>query len=113
MKSIALNSQNDIYTVNGNLQIATGKDAIASACQTAIRTLRGELQYNVDFGIPYFDVLYTSAPNLDMFRHYILSTAQDTDGVNAIKSLDFQINGEVLKYELVIKTGEGEATING
>ena len=113
MKSIALNSQNDIYAVNGNLQIATDKDAIASACATAIRTLRGELQYNMDFGIPYFDVLYTNQPNLDMFRHYILSTVQDIDGVTAIKSLNFQISGETLRYELTIKTGEGEATING
>lgn len=113
MKTISLNSSNDIYTTHGNLAIAEGVDAIAQACQCAIRTLRGELVLNVDEGIPYFDVLYTNFPNLDLLKAYMIEAVQKIDGVIAIKSINFKINGEKLNYVMEIRTSKGEVTING
>lgn len=113
MKNISLNPSNDIYTSHGNLAISEGVEAIAQACQCAIRTLRGELALNVDEGIPYFDVLYTNFPNLDLLKAYMMENIQKIDGVIAIKSINFDINGEKLNYVMEIKTTEGEATING
>jgi methionyl-tRNA synthetase len=114
MITIATNDNNDIYLDSiGNLVLSEGKEAVAQVCRNEILTIKGELKYDTDKGIPYWDILSTGRADLDTLRFYILKTVQKIDEVQTIKSLNFETNNDEIRYTLNIETQNGEAVING
>lgn len=114
MKTIALNENNDIYIDKvGNLVISQNKEALGQVCLTAIRTIREELPLDTNAGIPYFQILYSSKSNLDLFRFYMQKTVLNIDNVSSIKSLKFVTNENQLTYNMIVKSDFGEVAING
>ena len=107
MKTFATNESNDIFLENGKLKLIDGKSAIANVCRNAVYSLQGELQYDLEYGIPYFDVLFGSKPNIDLFKYYLQRQLLSVDGVFAIKNLETKIEGEELQYTATIETNEG------
>lgn len=113
MKTLAVGRNNDITAENGQLKIATDKEAIGAVCLSNIRTNKGELLLNTSAGIPYFDVLFGCTPNLDKFKIGLQESIMKVDGVDSINSIEFSTDNDVLKYEISINTKYGEVTING
>lgn len=115
MRTIATTSDvNDIYVDSvGNLAISQDSTAVGNIILNRIRTLQGELLLNTQEGIPYFDILYSSIPNLDLFKFYLRKTILNSDEVQKIKSLNMSIENNTLSYKCEIITNYGEMTING
>ena len=114
MKTIALNEVNDIYIdKSGNLVIAEEKEALRQICLTATRTVYGELPFNTNFGIPYFDILYTGKSNLDLFRFYLQRIILSIENILSIKSIKFVTNNNQLSYNIIVNSSFGELSING
>jgi hypothetical protein len=114
ISTIAINSNNDIY-LDGNNNIAMKKDinAIADIVLNKVRTNLGELQFNIDLGIPYFTTIFTSTPNFDLWQKFVEDSALSLDNVIEIVSFSKEINNYVLSYSMTIKTDFGSVTVNG
>ena len=82
MLSIATDENNDIYLDEfGNLATVTGIEAVAQVCRNTVLTTYGELTYDVDGGIPYFETVFTDPPNLELFQNAVVSALQNVEEI--------------------------------
>lgn len=114
ISTIAINSNNDIY-LDGNNNIAMKKDinAIADIVLNKVRTNLGELQFNIDLGIPYFTTIFTSTPNFDLWQKFVEDSALSLDNVTEIVDFNKTIQNNTLTYSMTINTNLGVITVNG
>lgn len=114
ISTIAINSNNDIY-LDGNNNIAMKEDinAIADIVLNKVRTNLGELQFNIDLGIPYFTTIFTSTPNFDLWQKFVEDSALSLDNVTEIVDFNKTIQNNTLTYSMTINTNLGVITVNG
>jgi hypothetical protein len=105
---------NDISFVNGDFTYVEGKDAYAVFIESAILTRLGELQYDINRGVPYFSTVFDSRNNLSLFEAYIRKTILDFSFVTQIKELVLSQPNDIhtLTYRAVIETDEGIVSIS-
>lgn len=110
--TIAVNGENDIYLVNGDIATAEGDTARAQIISAAIRTRMGELQLDTKRGIPYFDTIFRSGSttNVQLWEAYVRKTVNEFDFVQSIESFDYEIDYTtgIIRYTLVAKSTEGQ-----
>ena len=111
MTTLAVNSNNDMYTINGNVQLATGLQALINTAKQNVMTILGELVFNTDQGIPYFDVTWNGNPNIIQTEDYIRTAILNTNGVTNILELNAFVNNNVFSYNAKIETIYGGTTI--
>ena len=96
MKTIARSANSDIFlTPDGQLAMCDGKTCQAQVIEAAIRTVTGELQLDVEQGIPYFDTVFLRATEEDAWADEVTR-----------RILEFSFGG-VLSFSSV-NTGEPE-----
>lgn len=109
--TIAVNCENDIYLINGDIAMVDGKDAKAQIISAALRTRRGELQLDTERGIPYFDTIFQSGSryNTQLWEAYVRKTVMEFDFVKSISSFDYDIDYKtgMIKYTLAIEGTDG------
>lgn len=112
MKSFLTDENNDLY-LNGQNQVATGSDneAIAQIVINALRTIKGELQLNIDSGVPYFETIFNKNPDIQLWQGFMIEEAEKIDGVIKVDSMDITIDDDQLSYEMKIKTIYGEISV--
>ena len=113
MRIFAVNQNNDIYAVNGRLAMKTGIEACAQACTHAMKALRGEMQYSIDTGMPYFTVAWSGSPNMLAFEAAARATLKAVRDVLAVTAFSAQVSNNTLVYTATISTVYGATVING
>ncbi len=108
---IYLNSLNNIAIssdlIDGDLQ------ATLQACAQAARTLLGEMIYNVNAGIPYFQTVWNGIPNIQQYNAALRQSFLAVTGVVEVVSLITSQVDNTLQYTAIIKTLYGSGGING
>ena len=103
--TFAVNSANDIYLdALGNLAFAFDLTAITQECQQAAKTLLGEMVYNTNQGIPYFQTLWIGVPNVQQFTAALRRAFLAVGGVLEVVSLITSQTNNTLSYTAVIRT---------
>lgn len=65
----SLGANNDIYLNDqGNISMSYDLDALLQECSQVARTLLGEMIFNVDLGVPYFQTVWIGVPNVAQFK---------------------------------------------
>lgn len=109
--TIAVNEDNDIYLVNGDIAMADGKDARAQIISAALRTRRGELQLDTERGVPYFETIFQSGSryNIQLWEAYVRKTVSEFDFVKSISSFVYDIDYKtgIIRYTLVVEGTDG------
>jgi len=116
MKTLATEQNtNDIFLNDkGYLAITEDKAAISNIALNNVRTLQGEDIFNLQNGIPYFDVLFNDRPNFDLFKKFVTDQILKIAGVIAVKDFELNLDGNTLKYALTIQLNNGaEVALNG
>ena len=112
MTSLAQNSNHDIYAVDGLIAVASGKDAQAHIIADAIRTLEGELQLDVEAGIPYQRTIWESRSNVELWQHFVRERVLAFPFVQEIVSLDINLGTEhQLHYTLTVRVNNDTITV--
>ena len=112
MTSLAQNSNHDIYTIDGLIAVASGKDAQAHIIADAIRTLEGELQLDVEAGIPYQRTIWESRSNVELWQHFVRERVLAFPFVQEIVSLDINLGTEhQLHYTLTVRVNNDTITV--
>jgi hypothetical protein len=103
--TFAVNSANDIYLDSlGNLALAYDLTAITQECAQAAKTLLGEMIYNVDQGIPYFQFVWIGVPNIGQYTSALRQAFLAIDGVLEVVSIITSQTNNTLSYSAVIRT---------
>lgn len=106
--TIAVNAQNDIYlNEQGNLAFATDLTSLTQQCAQAAKTLLGEMIYNVNNGIPYFQTLWIGIPNVGQFTSALRRAFLAVDGVLEVVSLITSQSENAFSYTAIIRTVYG------
>ena len=114
MRTIQTNSVNDFaQDANGNLLIITGVQAIAQEAQHYAQTMRGEMIYQTQDGIPFAPLAFGAQPNPEQYAAALRARVMQVPGVLEITELEVFQEGSALRYNATIRTANGIASING
>lgn len=114
MQTIAINANNDIYLDNsGNIAVKTDINAMADIFTNKSQTNKGELLYNTEKGIDFFNTIFSSPYYPDLFQKEVVNELEDTDETQRVSSFEGEVNEDVYTYTAQIITSYGEVTLNG
>ena len=111
--TFAVNSNNDLYlNAEGNIAYAYDLTAIIQQCQQAAKTLLGEMVYNTNQGLPYFQTVWTGTPNIAQDTAALRRAFLAVGGVLEVVSLMTSQTNNTLSYTAMIRTiyGNGNFT---
>lgn len=112
--TLAADGNNDLFVgPGGSLAVASGINAVLQVCANAAKTLRGEMIYAVDQGIPYFTVVWNGTPNRVQFEAFLRRALLAVAGVEDVVALTSRVSGGVLSYDVTVKTSFGIGSFNG
>lgn len=127
-QTIATDGRNDIYLDGaGNLVLAEDREALANIVLNVFRTNYGEMQFNVDDGIPYFATIFNNAPNVRMLEAFLRDRALSIPGIESIGAFSYNIaetpvefanggrkfNESRLNYRMQLNSDIGVITVDG
>ena len=111
-------AQNDIYLDDsGNIAMSFDLQAVLQECSQVARTILGEMIFNTDLGLPYFQVLWIGVPNVPQFIATLRRSFLNVDGVLEVVSLTTSQGGtqpsDTFIYTAIIRTIYGTGVVNG
>ena len=111
MKAIKIDANRNPVITGGKFVFVFDVDVVAQNCDQAMRQQLGELNYDADKGVQYFDNIFTGNPNFQRFESQARREILNVDGTTGINSFDFEFNDNVLSYNATIGTIYGEITV--
>jgi len=100
-------------TPTGQLRTVEGIDAYAQIINAKMRTVRGECELNLDAGLPYFDTIFMSPRNRDIWMSEARSMIGELPFVISIKSFETEFTDNTLYYIMQVITDLGEVYLKG
>ena len=104
----------DIYLdSSGNISISYDLQAVLEACAQAAQTVLGEIIFNVNQGIPFFQTIWNGIPNVPQYTAALRVAFLNVPNVVEVTSLmTTQIDNE-FQYTAIIRTTFGSGGISG
>lgn len=97
---------------NGRIAIKRDLDAVAQACEHAMKAQLGEMVLQTNQGVPYFQTVW-SQPMLAQFEAAARRTLLSVANVTEVAAFTVNASAGTLSYTAFIVTTYGRATING
>lgn len=99
----------------GNVMMYEDAKAVADRVDAAIKTHVGELQLDVERGIPYETTVFKHRKYAQSWASKMQSAIRKVDGVEGLESFEYEIDGDKLTYKAVFTTeyGTTESVSNG
>ena len=104
-RDLFLNSRNDI-SMNSDL------DACLQTCESVAMLLKGEDIYNINEGLPNFELIWDGFPNIPQYRAALISAIEKVNDVIKVSNYDFIVNNNELIYNIEIETTFGNGVIS-
>ncbi len=105
---------NDLYLdADGNISMSYDIQAVLQACAQAAQTLLGEMVFNTDQGIPYFQTVWVGVPNVQQFTAALRAAFLTVPNVVEVISLITSQINNVLNYTAIIRTTYGNGPVVG
>ena len=115
MKTFAQDTQNDIR-IGSDGQFATvdGLDAYSTVIADVVRTVRGELQLDIERGVPYFETVFKSVNCIDIWKYDVRKMVLALSFVRSIDSFSasWKPENHILSYSMTVSTDNGTVTIS-
>ena len=114
-----LGANNDIYLdAQGNISMSFDLDAVLQECSQVAKTILGEMIFNTDLGVPYFQTVWIGVPNIAQFTAALRQSFLNVYGVLEVVSLLTSQGGssdpsDNLTYTAIIRTIYGTGAVNG
>ena len=81
MKTLAVNQNNDIFTVNGVLVLANDIDAVMQQCARAVKAQVNEMPYSFNRGTNYKEYIFNGHPQWNSFVTNIRNQISNVENV--------------------------------
>jgi hypothetical protein len=122
MQTLSANVNNNITGVayddiyldsNNNISISYDLEAVLEACAQAAQTVLGEIIFNVNQGIPFFQIVWVGVPNIEQYNAALRLAFLNVPNVVEVVSLMISQLNNNLSYTAVIRTSFGSGGISG
>lgn len=111
MRAIKVDSDRNPIIIGGKFVWVTDIDVVKQNCDHAMRQQLGELNYDANKGIQYFDNVFTGNPNFQRFEAQARTQLLNVNGVTGISSFNYEFKEGVLSYNVTINTVYGSTTV--
>ena len=104
----------DIYLNSvGNISISYDINAVLEACAQAAQTVLGEIIFDVNQGIPFFQTIWNGIPQVQQYTAALRVAFLNVPNVVEVVSLmTTQVNND-FQYTAIIRTTFGTGGISG
>lgn len=114
MKTIGIDSNNDIYLDNSNnLGMKSDLGAMGDILVNKSQTVEGELIYDTEKGIDFFNTIFSSPCYPDLFQNQLLTQLEDTYAVQEVSGYTAETSDGVYSYKVNVQTDYGQIALNG
>lgn len=114
MKTLGIDKNNDIYIDNtGNLAVKNDLAAMGDIFVNKSQTNRGELAYNEEKGIDFFNTVFNSPAYLDLFQNQLITELETTEKTQRIQNFNGENKNGAFTYSVDIQTDYGKVSLNG
>lgn len=113
MRTFAITASNDMLVTGRSLSLVSGIDAVLNVCAHAAQAILGEMVFEQQQGMPYFETVWDGSPRTEPFEAAFRARIAQIEGVTGIELLDVAIVGDVMQYSATIATIYGTGQING
>lgn len=110
---LAVDTNNDLITRNGNLVLNTQLAATMQACEHKAQAMLTEMVLAYDEGMPNFNVVWNGSPNIAQFEAALRVQLLSVPEVIEVVDITTSIIGDTLSYNAVISTTYGIGALNG
>lgn len=88
LNDIALDSDGDLFFVNGDLRLINGIYYVRQKIKRRLQFFLGEWFLNLSIGVPYFQKILIKNPNKLDIINYLKRTVLLTEGVKSMESFE-------------------------
>jgi len=113
MKTLATDENRDLFLSGRGLAEVSDIQAVLNVCERVMLTARGELQYDISRGVPYFQTVFASGNSLVVWAAQSVAALEQVQGVVKVFSFNYGVLAGVVKYRAIIETIYGEVTLYG
>ena len=104
--------KNDIKLdpATGSIAMCAGIEAYAQTLEAVIKTVKGELITNQDYGVPYFTTIFDSRVYADEWAEAVKNIVASLDFISSIDLFEYEYdqNRKIMTYRLEVTTTNGE-----
>ena len=107
-QDLALGRNGDIqFDENGDFVVI---DSIRQGIQIKLRWIKGEWLFNPNFGVPYFDSIFTKSVNVALIENILRTQILSVDGVVSVGSVTIKVDSQkrTMKANFTAMTTQGE-----
>jgi hypothetical protein len=98
MISYALDSDNDLFLLNGDIAVIIAAPEAGQDIKTKLQTFQGEYFINTTFGVPYYQTIFQKPANIGIFDTAIRSMILSSPEVAKITKYQSAINSFKREY---------------
>jgi hypothetical protein len=91
----------------GNLAVADDPYALAQDVASAIRTVQGEVYYDTEDGVPYFDQILGQAPPVALIKQYLIAAALTVPEIVSAEAFISSVKGREIFGQVQARTATG------
>ena len=118
MLTFALDENNDfLIDNNNNISLASNINAMGFICVNKSLTRKGEVYYDTDKGIDFFNNVFGEIADTLLFQSDLITQLKDTVDVIDIKNYNYSIttsnNSQIYNYSVDVQTNYGVIQLNG
>ena len=114
MITLGINSNNDIFlTSQGSICVKQDLEAMGDIYINKSQTNRGELIYNTDKGIDFFNTIFGDPCYPDIYQNQLISELEDTEKTQRISNFISETEKNIFKYSVNCQTDYGQIILIG
>lgn len=114
MITLETDENNDLVRVpGGNVSLIRGIKATGQTAAQFAKSVRNEMIFKYDEGVPFFDVVFGTNLQIFQFEAAMRERILQAPNVIAIREFEATQDGDVLRYTATIETIDGLTAING
>lgn len=99
-----------VKDASGNIAMASDPYALAQNAACAIRLFQGEQWYNTTIGVPYFQQIFSKAPNVPLIKAKLVAAALTAPGVVAAAVFITSITDRGVRGQVQVTGASGATT---
>lgn len=111
INGVLIKHRNDIFCTGRTFSTVENKYALAKISEQVVKTVKGELQFKTDRGIPYFQTIWNGAGSRKAWADFMVSAIEGIDGIEKVLSFNYAVRNRVVYYTALIRTVFGDTTI--
>lgn len=95
---------------NGNIAVASDPYSQAQDAASEIKTFEGEVYYNTNIGLPYFQEILAKSPPLQLLKEDFVQAALLVPGVTSAKCFIATVSQRALTGQVQISNSSGQTS---